>query len=176
MVSESVLNEKQASVDALVKIAESSASLVVAHYRGLTVTEMTGLRSESRKLGVKVKVVKNTLAKRALEKTDYQSITDHLTGPTVLCFSDEEPSAAAKLVKECMKSSPSLVVRAIGLENKVLAAEAIDQIAKMPNKQQAIAMLLGGLQAPVSGLACALKETYARLVRVLFEVSKVKQA
>ena len=166
MVSQSTLQQKQVQIDALSKVASDSSCLVAVEYRGMTVTQMNAMRKKSREQGVYMKIVKNTLARRAL-----------LKGPVVLCFSlGEEPNIAAKLIHESMKELKVLKVRTIGLESKTLAADAIDKVAKMPNKQQAIGMLLGVMQAPVQGLACVFQETYAKLVRTVSEVAKVKQA
>lgn len=176
MVAQSILESKKESVSEIADIAKQSHSLVAAHYRGMSVSEMTAMRSESRKLGVRMKIVKNTLARRALAESQYAQLAPNLTGPVVLCFSLEEPNAAAQLVMDFMKKSKVLKVHSIGLESKVLAPEEIDKVAKMPNKQQAIAMLLGVMQAPVTGLACAMKETAAKLVRTVSEVAKLKQA
>ena len=177
MVSQSTLNQKQVQIDALSKVAGDSTCLVAVEYRGMTVTQMNTLRKKSREQGVYMKIVKNTLARRALSSSQYAGLVDEVKGPIVLCFSlGEEPNTAAKLIHESMKELKVLKVRTIGLESKVLAADAIDKVAKMPNKQQAIGMLLGVMQAPVQGLACVFQETYAKLVRTVSEVAKVKQA
>ena len=93
-------------------------------------------------------------------------------GPVLLCFASEEPNTAAKLIKDYMVKIKCLKVQVIAVENQVLAPESIEQVAKMPNKHQALALLMGGMQAPITGLACALKETYAKLVRTLSEVAR----
>ena len=103
-------------------------------------------------------------------------MNEKIKGPIILMFSKDEPGAAAKLLKQHISQVKTLKVQVIGLETKVLAPEAIDQVAKLPNKQQAIAMLLAGLQGPITGLSCVLKETYSKLVRAVSEVSNVRQA
>lgn len=111
------------------------------------------------------------MAKRALVDSRYGGVTDKLVGPTILAFSNDEPNAAAKLIKDFVKECPELQVQAVCLENAVFDASALDKVANMPNKEQAIALLLGMLQAPTRNLACTLQETYAKLARVVQAVA-----
>ena len=166
-----ILQHKKRCVDELSSIVDQSNSLVVAHYRGVTVDKMTDLRKKGRDSGVTLKVIKNTLAKRALVDSRYGGVTDKLVGPTILAFSNDEPNAAAKLIKDFVKECPDLQVQAVCLENAVFDASALDKVANMPNKEQAIALLLGMLQAPTRNLACTLQETYAKLARVVQAVA-----
>ena len=168
--------EKKEVVKSLKEVVESSSALVASHYRGMSVSEMSNLRSKSRKKGVKLKIVKNTLAKKALVGSQYEGITDKLVGPIILAFSLEEPNTAAQLIQEFSKDCKTLSVQVIGLENRVFSADNLGKIAKMPNKKQAIAMLLGTLNGPVQKLACTLQETYAKLARTMQEVAKKRES
>ena len=170
------LIEKKEAVQEIANDAENAHSLIAAHYRGMTVTQMTELRKKGRESGVKLKIVKNTLARRALVDSQYQGLTEKLVGPMILAFSLEEPNAAAKLIKDFAKNCEALKVQAVCLENTVLGAESLDKIANMPNKPQAVAMLLGVLQAPSRNLACTLQETYAKLVRVAQAVADKRES
>ncbi len=170
------LAEKKHAVQEITDIAKGAQALIAAHYRGMTVSEMTALRKKGRETGVSLKIVKNTLAKRALVDSQYQGVTEKLVGPTILAFSLEEPNAAAKLIKDFAKSCQALKVQAVCVETTVLGAESLDKIANMPNKPQAVALLLGVLQAPTRNLACTLQETYAKLVRVVQAVADKRES
>ena len=150
--------------------------MVAAHYRGMSVADMTKLRSLGRERGVHLKVIKNTLARRALVGSQFEGLSEKLVGPTILAFSIDTPNAAAKLIQEFAKDCKALKVQALALENKVLGAESLDSVAKMPNREQAIAMLLVTLNGPVQKLACTLQETYAKLARVMQEVAKKRES
>ena len=168
----SVLAAKQQEVNDLVEVAKKSHSLVAVHYRGMNVTAMTALRSEARKRNVYMKVIKNTLARRALSECQYSGVTDKIVGPIILAFSMEEPSAAAKLFKKYVKDYDVLKVQVIGVDDAVYSNTDLGKIADIPSKDQAIAILLGSLQSPIRNLACTLQETYATLVRVVDQVAK----
>lgn len=167
-----VIAAKQQAVTDLVDVAKKSHSLVAVHYRGMNVTSMTSLRRAARHNNVYVKVIKNTLARRALSESQYAGVADKIVGPIVLAFSMEEPNAAAKLFKEYIKDYDVLKVQVIGVDKAVYPGSALSQIADIPSKDQAIAILLGSLQSPIRSLACTLQETYATLVRVVDQVAK----
>ena len=172
----SVLAHKQKAVADLSEIANRSHSMVAVHYRGMNVAAMTALRSEARKQAIYVKVIKNTLARRALSDSQYSGTVDNLKGPIVLAFSMDAPHSAAKLVKEFMKGHEQLVVQTIGVDDAVYPASALSKIADLPTKDRAVAMLLGALQSPIQNLACTLQETYATLVRVVDQVAKKRES
>ena len=167
-----VLQAKQQKVADLVDVAKRSHSMVAVHYRGMDVTSMTALRSVARQNNVYVKVIKNTLARRALSESQYSGVTDKIVGPIILAFSMQEPSAAAKIFKQYVKDYDVLKVQVIGVDDAVYPGSALGKIADIPTKDQAIAMLLGSLQSPIRSLACTLQETYATLVRVVDQVAK----
>src|SRR5262245_15447793 len=111
---------------------------------------MTELRKNARKSGVYLRVVKNTLAGRALAGTDFECLKTGLKGPLLLAFSREEPGAAARLVKDFAKANEKLVVKALAVGGQMLPATELDRLASMPTRQQALSLLLGALQAPIT--------------------------
>jgi large subunit ribosomal protein L10 len=172
----SVMVLKEQAVADLSAIAKQSHSMVAVHYRGMKVSSMTALRSAARKQNVYVKIIKNTLARRALSDSQYAGTVDKIVGPIVLAFSMESPGDAAKLMREFVKNHDILEVQVIGVESGVYPASALSKIADMPNKEQAIAILLGAFQSPIRKLACTLQETYATLVRVVDQVAKKRES
>ena len=170
------LEAKQQVVSDLSDVVKQSQVLVAAHYRGMSVSQMSQLRSLGRERGVYLKIVKNTLARRALVGSQYEGLSEKLVGPTILAFSMEEPNSAAKLIQEYAKGCEALKVQALAMENKVLGAESLDSVAKMPNREQAIVMLLVSLNGPVQKLACTLQETYAKLARTVQAVADKRES
>jgi large subunit ribosomal protein L10 len=169
------LETKKAVVAEVAAVASQAHSAVAAEYRGLTVAEMTKIRMAARQENVYLRVVRNTLASRALEGTDFECMRAGLTGPLILAFSREEPSAAARVIRDFSKEHTKLVVKMGCIGGKLLPPEALESLAKMPTKEQAIAMLMGVLQAPINKLARALAEPTAKLVRVVAAVRDQKQ-
>src|SRR6185295_19186273 len=150
--------------------------VVAAEYRGITVTQMTELRRNERRSGVYLRIVKNTLASRALDGTDFECMKPGLKGPLLLSFSREEPGAAARLVKDFAKANEKLVVKALAVGGQMLPAAELDRLASMPTRAQALSMLMGVLQAPVTKLVRTLAEPTAKLVRTFAAVRDQKQA
>ena len=143
------LEEKKAVVSEVAGVAAAAHSAVAAEYRGLTVEQMTELRAKARDGGVYLRVVKNTLAKRAVEGTDFECMQDGLTGPLVFAFSREEPGAAARLVKDFAKQHDKLVPRVVAFGGKMLDAADLDRLASMPTREQALSLLMAVMKAPV---------------------------
>ena len=170
------LETKKAVVAEVAAIASQAHSAVAAEYRGLTVAEMTKLRGVARQEKVYLRVVRNTLAGRALAGTNFECMRDGLRGPLILAFSREEPSAAARVIQGFGKEHPELTVKMGSIGGKLLPPEGVDALAKMPTKEQAIAMLMGVLQAPISKFARTLAEPTAKLVRTVAAVRDQKQA
>ena len=168
--------QKQAIVAEVAEVAGSAFSAVAAEYRGLTVAEMTELRSEARNNGVYLRVVKNTLARRAVEGTEFECLTEGLTGPLVLAFSQEDPGAAGRVIKDFAKDHDNLKVTMLAIGGKQLDASQIDVLAKMPTYDQAISMLMSVMQAPVTKLAQTLNEVPGKLVRTIAAVRDAKDA
>jgi large subunit ribosomal protein L10 len=170
------LEAKKAVVAEVAAVASQAHSAVAAEYRRLTVAEMTKLRMAARQENVYLRVVRNTLASRALEGTDFECMRSGLTGPLMLVFSRGEPSAAARVIRDFSKEHANLVVKMGCIGGKLLPPEELEILAKMPTKEQAIAMLMGVLQAPLSKLVRTLAEPTAKLARIVAAVRDQKQA
>lgn len=170
------LADKETIIAEVSGVASSAISLVVAHYRGLSVAEMTDLRKKARSSGVYLRVVRNTLARRAVAGTEFECIQDSLTGPVVLAFSKTEPSAAARLVRDFAKDHEKLKVHALSIGGKLIAANQIDTVASLPTYDEAIAKLLSVMQAPIAKLVRTLAEPNTKLVRTIAAVRDQKQA
>ena len=161
------LAQKKVVVEEVAGVARSAHSAVAAEYRGLTVTEMTTLRESAKRSGVYLRVVRNTLARRAVEGTDFECIRDRLAGPLVLAFSRDEPGAAARIVRDYAKSNDKLVVSFVAFDGKAMDAPAIDELANLPTREEALARLMSVLLAPATKLARTITEPHAGLVRVV---------
>jgi large subunit ribosomal protein L10 len=170
------LEDKQAIVADVAEVASSALSAVVADYHGLTVEEMTELRNQARAQGVYLRVVRNTLLKRAIEGSEYECLNEALVGPTILAFSQEDPGSAARVVKDFAKDHDQLEVKALAVGGKLLAASDIDALAKLPTRDEALAQLMSVMQAPIAKLASTLNEVPTKLVRVVAAVKDQKEA
>jgi large subunit ribosomal protein L10 len=170
------LEDKKALVAEVAKVAAQAQSVVAAEYRGLTVGQMTELRAKARRQGVYMRVVKNTLARKALAGTSFESVGPKLKGPVVLAFSKDDPGAAARVVKDFAKGHDKLVATLVALGGQVLSAGELDRVASLPTREQALSMLLGVLKAPMSKLVRTLAEPAAKLARTLAAVRDQKQA
>ncbi|HEX6549809.1 MAG TPA: 50S ribosomal protein L10 [Gammaproteobacteria bacterium] len=170
------LEEKQALVAEVNAVAAKALSALTAEYRGLTVEQITSLRVKARQDGVWLKVVKNTLAKRAIAGTEYECLQDSLKGPLILAFSNEDPGAAARIAKDFAKNNEQFVVKALALGGKLLPAADLDRLAKLPTREQAIATLMAVMKAPIEKFVRTLAEPHAKLVRTVAAVRDQKQA
>jgi large subunit ribosomal protein L10 len=170
------LEEKKAVVSEVADVAAVAYSAVAAEYRGLTVGEMTELRARARDGGVYLRVVKNTLAKRAIQGTEFECMQDGLTGPLLLAFSREEPGAAARLVKDFAKEHDRLVPTLVSFGGQMLAAEDLDRLAKMPTRDQALSLLMAVMKAPAEKFVRTLNEVPGKLVRTVAAVRDQKQS
>jgi large subunit ribosomal protein L10 len=168
------LSEKQIVVSEVAEIASSALSAVASEYRGLTVDQMTALRVKARETGVYLRVVKNSLVKRAIEGTDFECMQDRLKGPLVMAFSQEDPGAAARLMRDFSKDNDQLVVKVLSVGGEVLEASDIGKLANLPTRDQAIALLMAVMKAPVEKLARTLNEVPGKLVRTLAAVKDSK--
>ena len=169
-------NEKEAIVAEVAEIANGALSAVVAEYAGVESVQMDDLRAKAREGGVRLRVVKNTLAKRAIKGTEYECLQEAMVGPVVMAFSQEDPGAAARVIKDFAKENDKLVVKALSVGGELLAASDIDRLAKLPTKDQAISMLMSVMQAPVTKLARTLNEVPGKLVRTVAAIRDDKQA
>jgi len=170
------LEDKKALVAEVAEVAANAQSVVAAEYRGLTVGQMTELRAKARKQGVYMRVVKNTLARKALAGTSFESVGPKLKGPLVLAFSKDDPGAAARVVKDFAKSNEKLVATLVSLGGQVLPGGELEKVASLPTREQALSMLLGVLKAPIQKLAGTLAAPASQLARTLAAVRDQKQA
>jgi large subunit ribosomal protein L10 len=139
------------------EIAAKAHSLVAAEYAGTTVSQMTAMRKQARETGVYLKVVKNTLASRAVVGTEFEVVKDVLTGPLLYAFSLEEPGAAGRLIKEASKGNDKLKAKVVSVEGKLLPAAHVEVLASLPTREQALAMLARVLAEPASMFARVVK-------------------
>lgn len=170
------IEQKKAVVAEVAEVAKVALAAVAAEYRGLTVEEMTDLRVKARENGVFVKVVKNTLVRRAVEGTEFECMQDSLTGPLLLAFSMEDPGAAARLVKDYVKSNDKLIARLVAVGGAVYPASELDRLSSLPTYEQAIAILMGVMKAPIEKFVRTLAEPHTKLVRTFAAVRDAKQA
>lgn len=168
------LAAKKAVVEEVTEVASKAVSAVVADYRGLTVNQMTKLRADARKSGVYLRVVRNTLTRRAFEKTEFACLSDHLVGPLFVALSMEAPSDAARLLKEFSKSYEKLEIKALSVGGKVYGADQLDAVASLPTRDEAIAKLMYVMKAPIEKFVRTLAEPHAKLVRTIAAVKDQK--
>lgn len=170
------LEQKKAIVAEVADVASSAYSAIAAEYRGLSVGQMTELRKQARNNGVYLRVIKNTLARRAVENTEFECMSEGLTGPLVLAFSQEDPGAAARVIKDFVKANKALEVKLVAIGGKLLGPEDLETLAKMPTYEQAISMLMSVMKAPVQKLAATLNEVPSKLVRTIAAIRDAKEA
>jgi large subunit ribosomal protein L10 len=170
------LDDKRAIVAEVAEVASNAYSAVIAEYRGISVADMTALRAKAREGGVYLRVVRNTLARRAVVGTDFECIQDALVGPVVLAFSQNEPGSAGRVIKDFAKENKKLVVKAVSMSGQLLPAEDIEKLAKMPTYEQALSMLMSVMQAPISKFVRTLNEPHTKFVRTLAAVRDQKEA
>ena len=170
------LQDKKALVAEVSDVAQRAFSAVTAEYRGLTAGDMDALRKEARDNGVYLHVVKNTLAKRAVEGTDFECLNPALTGPIILGFSMEDPGAVGRVLKAFAKDHDKFVVTGVAVGGKLMDGSAIGQLADLPTYDQAIAMLMGTMQAPIAKFVRTLAEPTAKMVRTVQAVADKKAA
>mgnify|MGYP001552666510 FL=1 len=170
------IEQKKAVVAEVADVAGKALAAVAAEYRGLTVEEMTELRVKAREGGVFVKVAKNTLVRRAVEGTEYECMQEALTGPILLAFSMDDPGAAARLVKDYSKDHDKLIAKLVAVGGQLYDASELERLSKLPTYDQAIAMLMGVMKAPIEKFVRTLAEPHAKLVRTVAAVRDAKQA
>ena len=170
------LEEKKRVVAEVAEVAADANSAVAAEYCGLTVAEMTELRARAREMDVYLRVVKNTLARRAVEGTAFECLRDELRGPLLLAFSMEDPGAAARLLKDFAKEHEALKPHALAIGGECLPGSEIDRLASLPTREQALAMLMGVMKAPIEKFVRTLAEPHAKLVRTVAAIRDQKQS
>ncbi len=169
------LEEKKAVVAEVSERIRDAQAAVLAEYRGLTVAEMTALRREAREAGVFLRVVKNTLARRAVAGTEFECLQGHLTGPLAFAAS-ADPVAAAKVLSRFAKENDRLKIVVGAMGGQLMSLEDIKALATLPSREELLAKLLGTLQAPVQKFVQTLNEVPAGFVRTLAAVRDSKQA
>lgn len=170
------LEQKKSVVAEVSEVAAKAEAAIAAEYIGLSVAQMTELRSKARAQGVYVRVVKNSLARRAIEGTDFECLNDSLTGPLLLVFSNDDPGAGARVVRDFAKDNDKLVTTAIAIGGQLIPAGDLKLVASMPTLDEARAQLLNVMQAPQTKLVRTLAEPAGQFVRVLAAYRDSKQA
>ncbi len=170
------LEQKKSVVAEVNEVAAGAQAAIAAEYTGMTVADMTALRAQARAQGVYVRVVKNSLAKRAIAGTEFECLSDSLTGPLLLVFSADDPGAGARIVREFTKTNDRLVPTAIAFAGEVRPPEDLKLLADMPTLDEARGQFLGLLQAPATQLVRTLAEPGGQFVRVLAAYRDQQQA
>jgi large subunit ribosomal protein L10 len=169
------LEDKKAIVAEVNETATSALSLIIADSRGVTVDGMTALRQKARENQVTLRVVRNTLAKRALAGTEYECVNGMLSGPSLFGFSMEDPGAAARIFKDFAKANKDFEVKALAVSGQMLGADQLDVLAKLPTRDQALSILMSVMKAPVTKLVQTMNEVPGKLVRTLAAVRDQKE-
>ena len=169
------LEEKKAVVAEVSAQVAAAQAIIVAEYRGLEVGHITALRAQARKEGVYLRVLKNTLARRAVAGTAFEGLTGQMLGPLIYGISTD-PVAAAKVLHEFSKSNDKLVVKGGAMPNYVMDANGVKALATMPSRDELLSKLLGTMQAPIAQLVRTLNEVPTKFVRGLAAVRDQKQA
>lgn len=166
---------KKAVVDEVTAVASKAISAVVADYRGLTVNQMTQLRSQARKSGVYLRVVRNTLTKRAFKNTEFECLNEYLVGPLFIALSLNAPSDAARLLKDFTKTFEKLEIKALSVGGNVYEANQLEVVASLPTRDEAISKLMFVMKAPIEKFVRTLAAPHAKLVRTLAAVKEQKE-
>ncbi len=172
------LAEKKAVVVEVAEVAASAHSAIASEYRGLSVGQLTALRVKARENGVYLRVVKNTLARRAVQGTSFECMQPSLVGPLILAFSQHDPGAAARVLKDFVadKANDRLVIRVLSIGGRLLPATDLERLASMPTREQAISLLMACMKAPLDKLARTLNEVPGKLVRTVESVRLKKES
>ena len=169
------LDDKKAIVAEVNETAAQALSLVIADARGVDVTDMNALRAKARAENVQLRVVRNTLAKRAFAETDYACVEEVLVGPSLFAFSMEDPGAAARLFKDFAKENEEFEVKALSVSGQLLGKEQLDVLATLPTLHQALGMLASVTLAPVTKLVRTLNEIPTKTTRAVAAIRDAKQ-
>lgn len=169
------LEDKKAIVADVNETASNALSLVVADARGVNVADITDLRKQARAANVELRVIKNSLAKRAFEGTEFQCVTDALVGPSLFGFSMEDPGAAARLFKSFAKANDKFEVKVLSIGGEQLAKEQLDVLATLPTLEQALGQLASVMIAPVTKLVRTFNEVPTKVTRAVAAVRDKKE-
>jgi large subunit ribosomal protein L10 len=160
------LEQKQAMVSEVSAKLKGAQAVIVAEYRGLDVGRVTQLRSKARKSGLYLRVLKNTLARRAVQGTPFEKLSDQMVGPLMYGIA-QDPVAGAKVMSEFSRENELFVIRAGAMPNTVMSAKDVKALALLPSREELLAKLMGTMQAPVVKLVRTMNEVPARFVRTL---------
>jgi len=169
------LEQKKAMTAEVNAVAQQAHSAVAAEYRGIKATQMDSLRARARNEGVYLRVVKNSIARRAVEGTDFECMTEEFSGPLMLAFSKEDPGAAGRLIKAYQKENAKLVPKFVAMSGKLYPASELERLASLPTRDEALSKLMATMKAPSQKLATTLNEVPGKLVRTLAAVRDAKQ-
>ncbi len=169
------IEDKKQIVSEVNKAAASALSAVLADYRGVDVADMTALRKNARENKVYLRVVRNTLLKRAIAETELECIQEVLSGPTILALSNEDPGAPARVMKNFAEENDEFEIKALSVGGKLLEASQIDVLAKLPTLDQARSMLMSVMLAPATKLALVMNEVPSKVTRAVAAVRDQKQ-
>ena len=169
------IEDKKQIVSEVNKAASSALSAVLADYRGVDVADMTALRKNARENKVYLRVVRNTLLKRAIAETELECIQEVLSGPTILALSNEDPGAPARVMKDFAKENDEFEIKALSVGGKLLEASQIDVLAKLPTLDQARSVLMSVMLAPVTKLALLMNDVPSKVTRAVAAVRDQKQ-
>lgn len=167
--------EKALVIEEVAAEVSKAQSIVIAEYRGLDVASVTVLRKQARESGVYLRVLKNTLVRRAIADTSFDGLSDQLVGPLMYAISDD-PVAAAKTLAEFAKTNPSLVIKGGAMPNSILDEAGVNALATMPSRDELLAKLLGTMQAPIAQFVRTLNEVPTKFVRGLAAVRDQKES
>ncbi|MCH8506265.1 MAG: 50S ribosomal protein L10 [Ectothiorhodospiraceae bacterium] len=170
------LEQKKAMAAEVNEVAKVAYAAVAAEYRGLSATDMDGLRSQARKQNVYLRVVKNSIARRAVQGTDFECMTEGFAGPLLLAFSQEDPGAAARVVKDFAKQNDKLVPKLVAVGGTLYSASELERLASMPTREEALSKLMATMRAPVQKFVTTVNEVPSKLVRTLAAVRDAKAA
>jgi large subunit ribosomal protein L10 len=169
------LEQKKEVVAELANVAAKAHPLVAAEYAGLTVGQLTELRAKARQSGVYLKVAKNTLVSRAVQGTEFECVKDALVGPMLYAFSQEDPGAAGRLIKDFAKANERLKTKLVAIGGQMYPASHVDRLASLPTRDQALSMLLGVMKAPIEKFVRTLIEPAALVTRAVAAVRDQKK-
>jgi large subunit ribosomal protein L10 len=165
--------KKEVVAEVAARLAKAQA-VVIAEYRGLPVEQITVLRSQARASGVYLRVLKNSLARRAVQGTPFEKLSDQMVGPLAYGISDD-PVAAAKVLHTYAKGNDKLVIKGGAMPNQVMTAKEVGNLATLPGREELLAMLLGTMQAPIAKFVQTLNEVPSRFVRTVAAVRDQKE-
>lgn len=169
------LEDKKAIVADVNETAVNALSLVIADARGVTVGKMDALRKLARENNVRLQVVRNTLARRAIKGTEFECVEEALKGPSIFGFSMEDPGAAARLFKDFAKANEKFEIKALSVGGKLLQSSQLDVLATLPTRDQALSLLMSVMIAPVTKLARTFNEVPSKVTRVVAAVRDQKK-